>query len=108
MSEASKSAAGSQPRGRDEGLNWVQLRRLFWLGRNLCPILDLSWMGVHPIAIARFDDVKEVLDHADVFDVTYAPKIREIMDGDNIFLGMSGEEAIRQKATLRLTAPPAE
>lgn len=94
-------------RRRDEGFNWPLLRRFFWLGRNTFPILDLSRIG-RPAVIARFDDVKEVLDHSDIFDVTYAPKIREIMDGDNIFLGMSGEAAMREKATLRLTAPPAE
>lgn len=59
--------------------------------------------------VTRYDDVKEVLEQPNVFDVTYKSKIELIMDGGNIFLGMNDtEEARRDKANMRLAAPPAE
>ena len=59
--------------------------------------------------VTRFDDVEEVLTRPNVFDVTYAPKIATIMDGDNIFLGMKDEDSCtRDKTNMRMTAPRGE
>lgn len=84
---------------------------LFRLGRNTIPILKLPFRigGRRWVIVTRFDDVQEVLQRPNVFNVVYAPKIAVIMDGDNIFLGMKDEERqTRDKTTLRMAAPRAE
>lgn len=82
---------------------------LFAVARNLFPILVVSYQGKKFALVTRYDDVQEVLLRPNVFDVIYAPKIRVLMDGDNIFLGMRDEpQATRDKATMRVTAPRAE
>jgi len=88
--------------------SWVmgQMDMLFWIARNLFPILLVKYKGNSFALVTRFADVQEVLERPNVFDVIYAPKIRVLMDGDNIFLGMSDKEpATRDKTTMRLTAP---
>lgn len=78
----------------------------FAVARNLCPILLVRYKGSAYALVTRFADVQEVFQRPNVFDVIYAPKIRVLMDGGNIFLGMSDEEPeTRDKATMRLTAP---
>lgn len=75
--------------------------------RNTFPILNVPFSSM--TLVTRYDDVKEVLEQPNVFDVTYKSKIELIMDGGNIFLGMNDtEEARRDKANMRLAAPPAE
>ncbi|MGY2996921.1 cytochrome P450 [Mesorhizobium sp. URHB0026] len=82
---------------------------MFRIARNTVPILLVNYKGKRFALVTRFDDVAEVLARPNVFDVIYAPKIRVIMDGDNIFLGMSDvEQATRDKTTMRMTAPRAE
>ena len=82
---------------------------MFRIARNTVPILIMTYRGKRFALVTRFDDVAEVLSRPNVFDVIYAPKIRVIMDGDNIFLGMRDvEQATRDKTTMRMTAPRAE
>jgi cytochrome P450 len=82
---------------------------LFSIARNLFPILLVTYQGRKFALVTRYDDVQEVLSRPNVFDVIYAPKIRVLMDGDNIFLGMHDEaQATRDKATMRVTAPRSE
>ena len=83
----------------------------FQVLRNTFPVLVWPWpmMGRRWAVVTRYDDVVEVFRTPDVFDVIYAPKIAMLMDGDNIFLGMSpGEEAVRDKSNLGLAAPRGE
>jgi cytochrome P450 len=81
----------------------------FLLLRNTLPILVVRWKGRTYALVTRYDDVQEVLQRPNVFNVTYAPKIRVIMDGDNIFLGMKDEpNYTRDKTNMRMTAPRAE
>jgi len=82
---------------------------LFSIARNLFPILLVTYRGKKFALVTRYDDVQEVLLRPNVFDVIYEPKIRVLMDGDNIFLGMHDEpRATRDKATMRVTAPRGE
>jgi cytochrome P450 len=81
---------------------------LFRISRSIMPILVLPRGGKKLVIVTRYDDVQEVLKRNDIFNVIYAPKIRVIMDGDNIFLGSDEPQAVTDKATLRKTAPPAE
>ncbi|HMI97780.1 MAG TPA: cytochrome P450 [Micropepsaceae bacterium] len=82
---------------------------LFRIARNLFPILLVKYKGKAFALVTRFDDVQEVFQRPNVFDVIYAPKIKVLMDGDNIFLGMKDEDqATRDKSTMRLTAPRGE
>ena len=82
---------------------------MFRIARNLVPILVVRFQGRTWALVTRYDDVQEVLTRPNVFDVTYAPKIATIMDGDNIFLGMRDEDNFtRDKTNMRMTAPRAE
>ncbi len=82
---------------------------MFRIARNLLPILVVRFQGRTWALVTRYDDVEEVLTRPNVFDVTYAPKIATIMDGDNIFLGMKDEERYtRDKTNMRMTAPRGE
>src|SRR3954463_11283756 len=82
---------------------------MFRIAGNLLPILVVRFQGRTWALVTRYDDVQEVLTRPNVFDVTYAPKIATIMDGDNIFLGMKDEERFtRDKTNMRMTAPRAE
>jgi cytochrome P450 len=90
---------------------WVMrhMELLFRIARNLFPILIVKYQGKIFALVTRFDDVQEVFQRPNVFDVIYAPKIRVLMDGDNIFLGMRDEDqATRDKSTMRLAAPRGE
>jgi len=82
---------------------------LFKLARNLFPILIVRYKGKAFAVVTRFEDVQEIFQRPNVFDVPYAPKIAVLMDGDNIFLGMRDEDqATRDKSTMRLAAPRGE
>jgi cytochrome P450 len=82
---------------------------MFRIARNVLPILVVRFQGRTWALVTRYDDVQEVLTRPNVFDVTYAPKIATIMEGDNIFLGMKDEERYtRDKTNMRMTAPRAE
>jgi cytochrome P450 len=82
---------------------------LFMVARNLAPILVVTYRGKTFVLVSRHDDVKEVLSLPDVFQVPYAPKIRVIMGGGNIFLGMRDEpDFTRDKATMRVVVPREE
>ncbi|MDO9712617.1 cytochrome P450 [Paracraurococcus lichenis] len=81
----------------------------FLLLRNTLPILVVPWKGRTYALVTRYDDVQEVLQRPNVFNVTYAPKIAVIMDGDNIFLGMKDEpNYTRDRTNMRMTAPRGE
>ena len=87
----------------------THIELMFRIARNTLPILVVTYKGKRFALVTRFDDVEEVLGRPNVFDVIYAPKLRVIMDGDNIFLGMRDvEQATRDKTTMRMTAPRAE
>ena len=87
----------------------AHLELIFRILRNVAPILVVRFRGRTYALVSRFDDVTDVLTHPNVFDVTYAPKIKVIMDGGNIFLGLPDTEpASRDRTTMRMTAPRAE
>lgn len=99
----------ARPGGRLPG--WL-LRHMdlgFRILRNTLPILVLRIRGRRWACVTRAEDVEAVLRRPDIFDVPYAAKIAVVMEGGNIFLGMPDtEEARRDKANMRLTAPSAE
>lgn len=104
-------AEGFVDRLKDRAVAWAKanLETIFWIARNTLPILIVAFKGQKWALVTRYDDVQEVLLRPDVFNVVYEPKIRLIMDGDNIFLGMKDiEPATRDKTTMRMTAPRAE
>ena len=79
---------------------------LFRIGRTLAPILIVRHQGRKFVVVSRYDDVQEVLGLPNVFQVPYAPKIRVIMGGGNIFLGMNDEpDFTRDKSTMRVVVP---
>jgi len=91
------------------GWAFRHMELMFRIARTFCPILLVKYKGKVFALITRYDDVQEVLLRPNVFNVVYEPKIRLIMDGDNIFLGMKDEEqATRDKTTMRMTAPRSE
>lgn len=57
---------------------------LFKILRRVQPILVWKEFAL----VTRFEDVQEVLERDDVFDVPYAERMKEITDGENFFLGM--------------------
>jgi cytochrome P450 len=82
---------------------------LFMLARNVVPILIVRYEGRTFALVSRNDDVREVLSLPDVFQVPYAPKLRVIMGGGNIFLGMNDEpDFTRDKSTMRIVVPREE
>ena len=82
---------------------------VFRILRNVAPILTVKVSGTTYALVTRFDDVTEILNRPNSFDVTYAPKIAVIMDGDNIFLGLPDtDQATRDKTIMRMAAPRAE
>ncbi|MEM6905505.1 MAG: cytochrome P450 [Pseudomonadota bacterium] len=55
--------------------------------------------------ITRRDDVLDMLDNNDDFEVVYEPRMREITDGTNFFLGMQpGWDYTRDTSAMRLAA----
>lgn len=103
-------AVASQSTGQ-RVFGWLKdhMDLMFRIARNLLPILVVRFQGRTWALVTRFDDVQEVLTRPNVFDVTYAPKIATIMQGDNIFLGMKDEDNFtRDKTNMRMTAPRAE
>lgn len=100
-----------QPGTGQRLLGWLKARMdlVFRILRNTLPILVVRFRGRTWVLVTRYDDVQEVLLRPNVFNVTYAPKIAVIMQGDNIFLGMKDEErGTRDKTTMRMAAPRAE
>lgn len=57
---------------------------LFSILRRVQPILVWKEFAL----VTRFEDVQEVLERDDVFDVPYAERMKQITDGENFFLGM--------------------
>lgn len=81
----------------------------FRILRNTIPILVVRYRGRTYALVTRFDDVQEVMQRPNVFNVPYAAKLGVIMDGDNIFLGMRDEpDYTRDKTNMRMTAPRGE
>ena len=109
MSVPSTSSLADRLHARFGGWIMDHMDLLFRIVRTLMPILVVTFKGKRFALVTRYDDVEEVLLRPNVFNVVYEPKIRLIMDGDNIFLGMKDEEqATRDKTTMRMTAPRAE
>ncbi len=82
------------------------METVFLIARNLFPILVVTYQGKTFAVISRFDDVQEVMSRPNVFQVPYADKIRVIMGGDNIFLGMDDvPDFTRDKSTMRVVVP---
>lgn len=75
-----------QPSGWSKRLQWIfdEPHWLFWLLREFWPIPRLfGWA-----AVTRYDDVAEVLEHDDVFQVPFGEKVRRLNGGPNFLLGM--------------------
>lgn len=79
---------------------------LFMVARNLFPILVVTYKGKSFALVSRFDDVQEVMSRPNVFQVPYAAKLKVIMGGGNIFLGMDDvPDFTRDKSTMRVVVP---
>jgi cytochrome P450 len=59
-------------------------RQTFAILRTLKPILVVE----NTVIVTRADDVSEILERDDIFQVTYGPKMEAITLGSNFFLGM--------------------
>jgi cytochrome P450 len=59
-------------------------RQTFAILRKLKPILVVE----NTVIVTRADDVSEILERDDIFQVTYGPKMEAITLGNNFFLGM--------------------
>lgn len=82
---------------------------IFRVLRLVAPILVVRRKGRSFAVVSRFDDVQEVMSRPNVFQVPYAPKIRVIMGGGNIFLGMNDvPDFTRDKSTMRVVVPREE
>ncbi len=86
-------------------------RHVFAVLRALAPTLVLrkrlikAYENNGTAIITRDEDVREVLDHDDVFHVVYEPKMRKITGGANFFLGMQNTPAYtRDTSDMRLAA----
>jgi cytochrome P450 len=94
-----------QPSGWSKWLQWIfdEPHWLFWLLREFCPIPKLLGWAV----VTRYDDVAEVLEHDDVFQVPFEEKVRRLNDapgrGPNFLLGMQrdGEYWVCQKQVMQ-------
>jgi cytochrome P450 len=67
-------------------------KTLFAAMRKIQPILVLPGFAL----VARFKDVREVLEQDSYFQVTYAERMKQITDGDNFFLGMEDTPRYQQ------------
>jgi cytochrome P450 len=86
-------------------------RALFASLRAFSPNLaiDRSLITSYPcegtVIVSRAEDVREVLDRQDDFEVVYEPKMRKITGGANFFLGMQdGDDYKRDTSAMRLAA----
>ena len=86
-------------------------RLIFAVLRALAPTLVLSkrivtaYENTGTAVVTRDEDVREILDHDDVFQVVYEPKMRKITGGANFFLGMQDTpEYTRDVSDMRLAA----
>jgi Dyp-type peroxidase family len=82
-------------------------RHRFFLGvlRTLKPILRIGGLAV----VTRYDDVKEVLDRHDVFEVPFGPEMRDLAGGPDFVLGMQdGEDYQRLMCHLRRVFLPGD
>jgi cytochrome P450 len=71
--------------------------------RKVKPILHLKSKNL--VLVSRYDDVREVLAQDDVFHVTYGPKMTELGEGRNFFLGMQDSAAYeRDVSSMRIAA----
>lgn len=71
--------------------------KLFRILRSVQPIFVWKQLAI----VTRFEDVQEVLERDDVFDVPYAARMKEITDGENFFLGMpDGERYTRDHTNM--------
>lgn len=89
----------------------VNQRRVFTLLRTFLPNLVIgkrvitAYDNNGTAVVTRDPDVREVLDHDDVFHVVYEPKMRKVTDGANFFLGMQNTpDYTRDTSDMRLAA----
>lgn len=85
------------------------LRLGFDVLRAFAPALALrrriitTYDNVGTVIVARFDDVKDVLRRDEDFEVVYAPRMKQITDGGNFFLGMQNSaQYMRDVSNMRL------
>ena len=77
--------------------------KAFAILRKIKPILHLKSKNL--VLVTRYDDVREVLSQDDVFHVTYGPKMTDLGEGRNFFLGMQNSAAYeRDVSTMRVAA----
>lgn len=78
-------------------------RKTFAILRRIKPIVRLKSKNL--VLVTRYDDVREVLAQDDVFRVTYGPKMTELGEGRNFFLGMQDSPAYeRDVSAMRVAA----
>lgn len=77
--------------------------------RKVWPIAVIPLGKSTMVLVSRHADVAEVLEQKSVFNVNYAEKIRIMMGGGNIFLGMDNDpDRAASKALMYEIMPPAE
>ncbi|MEL7259929.1 MAG: cytochrome P450 [Pseudomonadota bacterium] len=86
-------------------------RRVFALLRGFWPNLSLSrvimkcYDNTGTAVVTRRADVIDVLNRNDDFEVVYGPRMRQLTQGDNFFLGMQpGWDYTRDTSAMRLAA----
>ncbi|WLA68591.1 cytochrome P450 [Bradyrhizobium diazoefficiens] len=106
-----------QPSGWSKRLEWIfdEPHWLFWLLREFWPIPRLfGWA-----AVTRYDDVAEVLEQDDVFQVPFGEKVQRLNGGPNFLLGMQRDseywvcqeqvmQAFRRDDVAKIIAPLAK
>ncbi|GAB5447546.1 cytochrome P450 [Gymnodinialimonas sp.] len=92
-------------------LNPGTQRRAFALLRGFIPNISLSkvimkcYDNTGTAVVTRRDDVIDVLNRNDDFEVVYGTRMRQLTEGDNFFLGMQpGWDYTRDTSAMRLAA----
>src|ERR1700722_10511989 len=62
--------------------------RAFQPNLVLSRVLVKAYDNTGTVVVSRREDVREVLERSDVFDVVYGPRMEMITGGANFFLGM--------------------
>ncbi|MEL7091243.1 MAG: cytochrome P450 [Pseudomonadota bacterium] len=79
--------------------------RSFWPNLSLKRVIMKCYDNTGTALVTRRVDVLDVLNRNDDFEVVYGPRMRQLTEGDNFFLGMQpGWDYTRDTSAMRLAA----
>lgn len=79
--------------------------RAFWPNLSLKRVIVKSYDNTGTVAATRRDDVLDILNRNADFEVVYGPRMRQLTEGENFFLGMQpGWDYTRDTSAMRLAA----